>query len=352
MIVDDARKCTKLLTLHLNKLIILLDAGTRCADKSNSKFVFVRGDNGGYGSVGLEDMVPNDDLWDPDPDAANVAANDIAIQKIFCRLDIPWQLILHRLVGVVSDGASVMGSYVAMLNAARPTSVDPIVCIRDAAHGLMRSVAHGKAALRTWYRALDFAVCVMCTFYRTSSKRMCGLGRHGGKHCFQRQTGVPWVEAMGRELTIVLQNSDASLKHLPKYISAELHTQWKAKPTELLAAPSKNLFPGVSGFLCRWFQHCVCKQQFCGANRGVNICVVPGLVNVMCSQLANLRTQVLQGGWESQLCVDLAISLERGSRACFLAALIADLQSRFAQGSWVCIDCLPDCSEDCELGDL
>ena len=101
-----------------------------------------------------------------------------------------------------------MGSYVARLNAARPFNVDPIVWIRDAAHGLMRSVAHGKAAVRTWYKALDLAVSLMCIFYRTSSKQMRGLGRHGGKHCFQRRTGVRWVEAMGRELTIVLQNLD------------------------------------------------------------------------------------------------------------------------------------------------
>ena len=140
MIVEGARKRTKLLTLQLNKLVILLDAGTRHAAKSEPISVFVRGDNGGEIFVGLEDMVPNDDVQDCDPDAANAAAYDVAVQKIFRRLDIPWQWILDRLVGVVSDGASVMGSYVARLNAARPSNADPIVWIRDAVHGLMMLV--------------------------------------------------------------------------------------------------------------------------------------------------------------------------------------------------------------------
>ena len=83
MIVEDARKRTKLLTLHLNRLIILLDAGTRRAAKSEPISVFVRGDNGGEIFVGLEDMVPNDDVCDCDPDAPNAAAYDAAVQKIF-----------------------------------------------------------------------------------------------------------------------------------------------------------------------------------------------------------------------------------------------------------------------------
>ena len=58
-----------------------------------------------------------------------------------------------------------------------------------------------------------------------------------------------------------------------------------------------------------------------------------GLVNVMCSQLAHLRIHVLQGGWESRLCVDPAISPVRGSRACILTALISDVQARFTQGN-------------------
>ena len=59
----------------------------------------------------------------------------------------------------------------------------------------------------------------------------------GGKHCFQRRTGVRWVEAMGRELTIVLQNLDAALKHLPEYIPAEGDAQrmWAFK--ELVRRP-------------------------------------------------------------------------------------------------------------------
>ena len=272
----------------------------------------------------------------------SAAAYDVAVQKIFRRLDIPWQWILDRLVGVVSDGAIVMRSYVARLNAARPSSVDPIVWIRDAAHGLMRSVAHRKATVRTWYKALDLAVSLMCIFYRTSSKRMRGLGRHGGKHCFQRRTGVRWVEAMGRELTIVLRNLDAALKHLPEYISAEGDAQRKAKATGLLAALSNNLFQVSAAFFADVFTIVCAGSKLVQANRGVTIDAVRGLVNLMCSQLAHLRTHVLEGGWESRLCVDPAISPVRGSRACFLNALIADLQSRFAQGNWVNPDSLPD----------
>ena len=60
---------------------------------------------------------------------------------------------------------------------------------------------------------------------------------------------------------------------------------------------------------------------------------------------AHLRTHVLQGGWESRLCVDRAISPVRGSRACFLNALNSDLQARFAKGNWVNTDSLPDFPE-------
>ena len=169
-----------------------------------------------------------------------------------------------------------MGSYVARLNAARPSSVDPIVGIRDAAHGPMRSVAHGKAVVRTLYRALDLAVSLMCIFYRTSSKRMRGLGWHGPKHCFQRCTGVRRVEAMGRELTIVLQNLDAALKHLPEYISAEGDAQRQAKAAELLEALSNNLFRVSAAFFADVFKIVCAGSKLVQANRGVTMmpCVV------------------------------------------------------------------------------
>ena len=81
------------------------------------------------------------------------------------------------------------------------------------------------------------------------------------------------------------------------------------------------------------------------ANRGVAIDAVRGLVHVNCSQLAHLRTHVLEGGWESRLCVDPAISPVRGSWVCFLNTLISGLQSRFAEGNWVNLDSLPDFAE-------
>ena len=153
---------------------------------------------------------------------------------------------------------------------------------------------------------------------------MRGLGRHGGKHCFQRRTGVRWVEAMGRELAIVLQNLDAALKHLPEYISAEGDAQQKAKAAELVAALSNNLFRVSAAFFADVFTIVCASSKLVQANQGVTIDAVRGLVNVMCSQLAHLHTYVLEGGWESRLCVDPAISPVRGSRACFLNALIAD----------------------------
>ena len=152
MIVEGARKRTKLLTLQLNTLVDLLDAGTRRAAKSQPISVFVRGDNGGVIFVGLEDMVPNDDVEPRDPHAANAAAYDVAVHKIFgCLISRGSVLWIGLCVLCLMEQLSwtLMGSYVARLNAARPSSVDPIVWIRDAAHGLMRSLAHGKATVRT-----------------------------------------------------------------------------------------------------------------------------------------------------------------------------------------------------------
>ena len=51
-----------------------------------------------------------------DSDAANVQAYHKAIVLAFKALDIPFETIEQRLVAVVSDGASVMGSYVTFLN--------------------------------------------------------------------------------------------------------------------------------------------------------------------------------------------------------------------------------------------
>ena len=58
---------------------------------------------------------------------------------------------------------------------------------------------------------------------------------------------------MGKELTIVLQNLDAALKHLPEYISTEVDTQRKAKAAELPAALSNNLFRVSAAFFAHVF---------------------------------------------------------------------------------------------------
>ena len=116
--------------------------------------------------------------------------------------------------------------------------------------------------------------------------------------------GVRWV------------NLDAALKHLPDYISAEGDAQRKAKAAELLAALSNNLFRASAGFFAHVFTIVCAGSKLVQANRGVTIDAMRGLVHVMCSQLAHLRTHVLEGGWESRLCVDPAISPVRGSRAC------------------------------------
>ena len=138
---------------------------------------------------------------------------------------------------------------------------------------------------------------------------------------------------------------DAALKHLPEYISVEGDAQRKAKAAELLPALSNNLFRVSAAFFADVFTVVCAGSKLVQANRGVTIDAVRGLVHVMCSQLANLRTHVLEGGWESRLCVDPAISPVRGSRACFLNTLISDLQSRFAEGNWVNPDSLPDFAE-------
>ena len=105
-----------------------------------------------------------------------------------------------------------------------------------------------------------------------------------------------WVEAMDRELTIVLQNLDAALKHLPEYISAEGDVQRKAKAAELLAALSNNLFRASAGFFADVFTIVCAGSKLVQANRGVTIDAMRGLVHVMCSQFAHLRTHVLEAG--------------------------------------------------------
>ena len=151
-----------------------------------------------------------------------------------------------------------------------------------------------------------------------------------------------WVEAVRRERTIVLQNLDAALKHLPEYISAAVDGQRKAKGVELLAALSNNVLWVSAAFFVDVFTVVCASSKLVYANRGVTKDAAPGLVNVMCSQLAHPCTHVLQGGCESRLCVDPAISPVRATRARFLNALIFDLQARFPQANWVNNDNMPD----------
>ena len=153
-----------------------------------------------------------------DLDRCDVAAYHECVKKVFESLDISWDVVEPRLVAVTSDGASVMESYCDFLNAKRKEGSEKIVWVRDAAHMLMRAIATAKKECGLWYKALDGTVATLAAFYRTSSKRMRGLHRNGGKRCFSRRTKVRWVEAMAKELDTVLENLDAVLAHLPEYI--------------------------------------------------------------------------------------------------------------------------------------
>ena len=139
----------------------------------------------------------------------------------FDQLGIEWKLIEERIIAVVSDGAGTMGAHVGLLNDIREKGRKELIGWVNAAHCPMRAINTAKGKVKLWYDALDDLVSFLARFYRTSSKRMRGLWRKGGKFCFSRRTGVRWVEAMFRELDIVLQNLPAVLEHLPEYINHE-----------------------------------------------------------------------------------------------------------------------------------
>ena len=180
--------------------------------------------------VGLADMVRpqgregggGNETTDDDLDAANAQLYDDTIRKVFEQLGIEWKVIEERIIAVVSDGAGTMGAHVGLLNAIREQGRKELIrWVKDAAHCLMRAIGTAKGKVKVWYDALDDLVSFLACFYRTSSKRMRGLWRKGGKFCFSRRTGVQWVEAMFHELDIVLENLPVVLLHLPEYINNE-----------------------------------------------------------------------------------------------------------------------------------
>ena len=101
----------------------------------------------------------------------------------------------------------------------------------------MWAISTAKGSIRFWYDALDDVVALLAYFYRTSSKRIHGLLRKGGKFCFSRRTGVRWVEAMFYELDIVLENLLAVLLHLPEYIEVEADSRRRDKAEGSFATP-------------------------------------------------------------------------------------------------------------------
>ena len=119
------------------------------------------------------------------------------VRKVFDQLGIEWKVIEERILAVVSDGAGTMGAYVGLLNDIRAKGRKELIgWVKDAAHCLMRAISTAKGKVKLWYDALDDPVSFLACLYRTSSKRIRGLWRKGGKFCFSRRTGVRWVEAM------------------------------------------------------------------------------------------------------------------------------------------------------------
>ena len=150
--------------------------------------------------------------------------------------------------------------------------------------------------MRFWYDALDNVVALLACFYRTSSKRMCGFFRKGGKFCFSRRTGVRWVEAMFHELGIVLENLPAVLLHLPKYIEIEADCGRRDKAEGLLEALLHPLFKLTAAFFCDVFAVVCATSKKIQATKGAQVDAVRGLMNVMCTRLMHTMRHVIPGG--------------------------------------------------------
>ena len=133
-----------------------------------------RGGRGGGGSETTDDHL----------DAANAELYDDTVRKVFDHLGIESKVIEERIIAVVSDGAGTMGAYVGLLNDIREKGRKELIgWVKDAAHCLMRAIGTATGKVKLWYDALDDMVSFLACFYRTSTKRMRGLWRKGGK-CF------------------------------------------------------------------------------------------------------------------------------------------------------------------------
>ena len=184
-----------------------------------------------------------------------------------------------------------------------------------------------------------------CTRRKTSSKRMWGLWRKGGKCCFSRRTGVRWVEVMFHELDIVLENLPAVLEHLPECIDHEAKLGRREKAQGLFDALSHPLFKFTAAFFCDVFAMVCATSKKVEATKGARVAAVHGLMNVMCTQLLCTMRHVIPGGWEESLGVDVGSSLIKGSRMKFLRSLIEDVQTRFKGTEWDCSANLVDLVE-------
>ena len=206
---------------------------------------------------------------DDDPNAANAQLYDDTVRKVFDQLGIEWKVIEERIIAVVSDGAGTMGAYVGLLNNIREKGGKELIgWVKDAAHCLMRAISTAKGKVKLWYDALDDLVSFLACFYRTSSKRMRGLWRKGGKFCFSRRTGVRWVKAMFHELDIVLENLPAVVEHLPEYISHEADLGRREKAQGLFDALSQPLFKLTAVFFLRCFCCGLCHKQESSSDQG------------------------------------------------------------------------------------
>ena len=179
-----------------------------------------------------------------------------------------------------------MDEYVGLLNGIREKGCKELIgWVKDAAHCLIRAISTAKGKVKVWYAALDDLVSFLACFYRTSSKRMRGLWRKGGKFCFSRRIGVRWVEAMFHELDIVLENLPAVLLHLPEYINHEADLGRRKKAQGLFDALSRPFFKSTAAFFCDVFVVLCATSKKVQATKGARVAAVQGLMNVMCTQL-------------------------------------------------------------------
>ena len=320
----------------------MLDAGAQRGAKSEPFAVFVRTPKEKI-FVGLADMVrphgreggEGSETADDDPNAANAQPYDDTVRKVFDQLGIEWKVIEERIIAVVSDGAGTMGAYVGLLNDIREKGGKELIgWVKDAAHCPMRAISTAKGKVKLWYHALDDLVSFLACFHETSSKRMQGLWRKGGKFCFSRRTGARWVEAIFHELDIVLENLPAVLEHLSDYISHEADLGRWEKAQGLFDAVSHPLFKFTAAFFCDIFAVVCATSKKVQATKGARVAAIQGLMNVMCTHLLHTMRHVIPGAWEESLGVDVGSSIIKGSRMKFLCTLVEGVQTRFRGTEW------------------